>query len=141
MACSFSSTVVVAEHFEPLLDGGPYRFEPQLVSLRERCEALVLHPGDGRELCLQGLREQVQARGELTAGRLCLMGVLGSRPYQLRAQLALEPLVLRGERLEPRPDIRALAGGAAKRAQTEQHDEQQDANQQEACRRHDRPER
>ena len=92
--------VVAAQKLQPLLDGRPHGLKPRLVGLSQRREPLVLQLSDRPEQGLHLLREPGHGRGKLAAPELCLLRGFGPCLRELGAKLALQPLVLRADRIE-----------------------------------------
>ena len=75
----------------------------------ERGKPVVLQARDARELVLERLRELRQIDRELVARALCVLRRFRAGVGKLGSKLALQALVLKPDRLQPRPGFSAVA--------------------------------
>ncbi len=118
--------VIGAQQFQPLFDRRAHRFEPLLVALRQRRQAVVLHVRAAGELALQRLREMAQVAGELFTGDFRVLVRLGPGSRELGAKLAFQSLVLRADRLQSPLELGVFVPAAPERTDPGQRHGEQD---------------
>jgi hypothetical protein len=128
--------IVGAQQLQPLLDRCPHGFEARLVGMGQGRQPLVLHLGDRAEQGLHLLRKPADGRGQLATPELRLLRRLGARLRELDAELALEPLVLRTDRVQPDTGVRAARRAVQRLHAHQQHGEQRgNRDERDACHR------